>query len=73
MYNWIKLEHVPHSWVTALIQDLDLPINFIGLGTEDRRFVSPIKQVAYGHNCGTASYMHCHFPLSLTPCSFLLV
>lgn len=45
MYNWVKTDHVPHTWVTALIQDLALPVNFIGLSTEDRRFLYPIKEV----------------------------
>lgn len=47
MYNWVRTDAVPHTWVTALIEDLALPVNFIGLSTQDRRFLSPIKEVLH--------------------------
>ena len=60
MYNWVKVDHIPHTWVTALIEDLALPINFIGLSTEDRRFVSPMKEVV--------TCMHAYFA-DVAPCN----
>ena len=43
LYNWVS--NFPHSWVTALIKDLALPIHFVGTSTDDRRFLYPLKEV----------------------------
>lgn len=46
LYNWIKRETLsPHTWVTDYMNDLALPVNFVGLSTEDRRFIYPQKEV----------------------------
>jgi len=44
-YNWLKIGGAPHTWVTDVIQDFALPVNFVGLSTEDRRFIYPQKEV----------------------------
>ncbi|DBA92084.1 TPA: hypothetical protein ACH3X1_015814 [Trebouxia sp. C0004] len=43
-YNWLKIGGSPHTWVTDVIQDFALPVNFVGLSTEDRRFIYPQKE-----------------------------
>lgn len=46
LYNWLKRETLsPHTWVTDYMNDLALPVNFVGLSTEDRRFIYPQKEV----------------------------
>lgn len=45
LYNWLKRETLsPHTWVTDYMNDLALPVNFVGLSTEDRRFIYPQKE-----------------------------
>ena len=44
-YNWLKIAGDPHSWVTDMIKAYALPVNFVGLSTEDRRFIYPQKEV----------------------------
>lgn len=44
VYNWVKRNDIPHSWVTALIKDMSLPVNFVGTSTDDRRFLFPQKE-----------------------------
>ena len=47
LYNWLKRETLsPHTWVTDYMNDLALPVNFVGLSTEDRRFIYPQKEVS---------------------------
>jgi len=36
---------VLYNWVTDYMNDLALPVNFVGLSTEDRRFIYPQKEV----------------------------
>ncbi|KAA6423379.1 MAG: hypothetical protein FRX49_06831 [Trebouxia sp. A1-2] len=43
-YNWLKIGGAPHTWVTDVIQDFALPVNFVGLSTKDRRFIYPQKE-----------------------------
>lgn len=46
IYNWLQRETLsPHTWVTDYMDDLHLPVNFVGLSTKDRRYISPIKEV----------------------------
>ncbi len=46
LYNWLKRDTLsPHTWVTDYMNDLALPVNFVGLSTEDRRFIYPQKEV----------------------------
>ena len=45
-YNWLKIGGAPHTWVTNVIEDYALPVNFVGLSTEDRRFIYPQKEVS---------------------------
>ena len=48
LYNWLKRETLsPHTWVTDYMNDLALPVNFVGLSTEDRRFIYPQKEVSW--------------------------
>ena len=44
-YNWLKIGGDPHTWVTDMIKAYALPVNFVGLSTEDRRFIYPQKEV----------------------------
>ncbi|KAA6419671.1 MAG: hypothetical protein FRX49_10395 [Trebouxia sp. A1-2] len=45
LYNWLKRDTLsPHTWVTDYMNDLALPVNFVGLSTEDRRFIYPQKE-----------------------------
>lgn len=46
-YNWLKIEDNLHSWVTELVKDYAVPVNFLGLSTEDRRHVYPQKEVPH--------------------------
>lgn len=46
LYNWLQREQLsPHTWVTDYMNDLSLPVNFVGLSTQDRRFMYPMKEV----------------------------
>ena len=46
LYNWLQREQLsPHTWVTDYMNDLSLPVNFVGLSTQDRRFIYPMKEV----------------------------
>ena len=46
LYNWLQREQLsPHTWVTDYMNDLNLPVNFVGLSTQDRRFMYPMKEV----------------------------
>lgn len=45
LYNWLQREQLsPHTWVTDYMNDLSLPVNFVGLSTQDRRFIYPMKE-----------------------------
>lgn len=47
LYNWLQREQLsPHTWVTDYMNDLSLPVNFVGLSTQDRRFIYPMKEVS---------------------------
>ena len=47
LYNWLQRETLsPHTWVTDYMNDLHLPVNFVGLSTQDRRFMYPQKEVS---------------------------
>ena len=46
LYNWLQRETLsPHTWVTDYMNDLHLPVSFVGLSTQDRRFMYPQKEV----------------------------
>ena len=46
VYNWLQREHLsPHTWVTDYMADLHLNVNFVGVSTQDRRFLYPQKEV----------------------------
>ena len=46
VYNWLQRESLsPHTWVTDYMNDLYLPVNFVGLSTKDRRYIYPMKEV----------------------------
>ena len=46
LYNWLQRETLsPHTWVTDYMNDLYLPVNFVGLSTKDRRYIYPMKEV----------------------------
>ena len=49
VYNWIPTytasQISPHSWITEYMQDLALPVNFVGTSTDDRRHILPQKEV----------------------------
>lgn len=55
LYNWLKRDTLsPHTWVTDYMNDLALPVNFVGLSTEDRRFIYPQKEVIKSTSCAHA-------------------
>ena len=47
-YNWLKIGGDPHTWVTDTISDYALGVSFVGLSTEDRKFIYPQKEVGKG-------------------------
>lgn len=56
LYNWLKRDTLsPHTWVTDYMNDLALPVNFVGLSTEDRRFIYPQKEVTGYKLCACSS------------------
>jgi len=61
LYNWLKRDTLsPHTWVTDYMNDLALPVNFVGLSTEDRRFIYPQKEVFIHKPCTCiSSIAHC--------------
>ena len=60
LYNWLKRETLsPHTWVTDYMNDLALPVNFVGLSTEDRRFIYPQKEVGQKNS---SPIFHCTIP-----------
>lgn len=68
LYNWLQREQLsPHTWVTDYMNDLSLPVNFVGLSTQDRRFMYPMKEV-----CPPGVCLHL-FPHSVVILAELLV
>jgi len=59
VYNWIPTytasQISPHSWITEYMQDLALPVNFVGTSTDDRRHILPQKEVGQLVLCLAAS------------------
>ncbi len=46
VYNWLQREHLsPHTWVTDYMADFHLDVNFVGLSTQNRRYLYVQKEV----------------------------